>query len=151
MVVVALVGISAAIVVPNLNGTIGKTRENGAAASLAATLSRARVVAMKQHSYVEVDTTNSNAIVLYSCPARYGSGGCISSYGGITDQVQQGVLVFGRDETRGVSITTPGTTLVFTPQGFPQTAAVYTYTLQHSGSTTQRSVTVTAAGEIQTL
>jgi prepilin-type N-terminal cleavage/methylation domain-containing protein len=150
MVVVAIAGIMTAIAVGSLRGALENKKEVGAARSVAALISRARLLAIDTHSRVRVDAdTATNALRLSSCPAVYGATLVCATGTNFGTMAQTDVLL-NHGAFLGVRLTSaPTTPLIFDAKGLPEAIATYTYVVDHPGQPQAVQVVVSTAGEIR--
>jgi prepilin-type N-terminal cleavage/methylation domain-containing protein len=146
MLVVAIAGVMSALAVFTINQVSQSSRERGAARGVSALIKRARSLSMQEHRLVAVVATAAS-VKLQTCSARYGAPTCV---GATTLADLSGAVVrLGGQDALGVSLTPPATQLVFGPNGFPLSAATWTYVLNHPDTPGSATVFVTAGGDVR--
>jgi Tfp pilus assembly protein FimT len=146
-VTLAIIGIVSSLTVATLREVVLANRERGGAQVLANALRRARAVAINTHSRVRIDTT-ATGVALSSCASRYGATACAGS-SSFTALTLDGTNLGTNNEFVGLSVTPPSSTLIFSPAGFPETVATYTWTVDHPQLPGSRQIVVTGGGEVR--
>jgi len=142
-------GMMTSVAVTSLRQIVTKDVESGSARTVASLLKRARIQAVSAHARVLVTVTATpNTMALSSCRAVYGGRPLCVNEETLTPMVG-GSYTFGRGDFKGVSVTAPPTTVVFSTDGSLESQTSVSYRVDHPQQPGVRTVEVSAAGDVR--